>query len=64
MVYEELVDAYEETGLRILDFLDVSYPDNLVYGKDRKMKKQATKMNEEWAQKYQEMKRLNDSGVA
>ena len=56
VVYEELVEAYEETGLRILDFLGVPYPHDFVYGKDRKMKKQATGLNEEWAQKYRAMK--------
>lgn len=64
VIYEELVDAYEETGLRILDFLGMSYPDDLAYGKDRRMKKQATKMNEEWAHKYREMKSIGDSSVA
>lgn len=64
VIYEKLVDTYEETGLRILDFLGVSYPDNLVYGKDRKMKKQATKMNQGWVHKYREMKSISDFGVA
>lgn len=56
VIYEELVDAYEAIGLQILDFLGVSYPANFVYGQERKMKKQATDLNEVWAQKYQEIK--------
>ena len=56
-----MVDAYEETGLRILKFLDVAYLDDLVYGTERKMKKQATELNEAWAQRFREMKGLQDS---
>jgi len=63
VIYEELVDAYEETGLRILDFLGVSYPDDLVYGEDRRLEKQATRMNEEWAQRYREMKSICGGGL-
>ena len=62
VIYEELVAAYEETGLRILDFLGVPYPDDLVYGEDRRLKKQATRMNEEWAQRYREMKSICGGG--
>ncbi len=58
IVYEELVTAYEATTLQILDYLQVPYPDNLVFG-ERKMKKQATSLNEEWAQKYREIKTRN-----
>jgi len=55
VVYEELVEAYEATALRILDYLDVAYPPDLLFG-ERKMKKQATELNERWAEKYREMK--------
>ena len=55
VVYEELVATYETTALEILDYLHVPYPDNLVFGK-RKMKKQATTLNDEWTQKYRAMK--------
>ena len=55
VVYEELVEAYEATALRILDYLDVAYPPDLLFG-ERKMKKQATALNERWAEKYREMK--------
>jgi LPS sulfotransferase NodH len=55
VVYEELVEAYEVTALRILDYLGVAYPPDLLFG-ERKMKKQATELNERWAEKYREMK--------
>ena len=55
VVYEELVGSYEATALRILDYLGVSYPPDLVFGQ-RKLKKQATELNERWAEKYLEMK--------
>jgi LPS sulfotransferase NodH len=55
VVYEELVDSYEATALRILDYLEVPYPQPLVFGK-RQMKQQATALNDVWAEKYREMK--------
>jgi len=60
VIYEEMVDAYEETGLRALDFLGVPYPDNLVFGLERKVKKQATAINELWAAEFRKIKRLED----
>ena len=53
--YEELVEAYEPTALRILDYLNVPYPGNLVFG-ERKLQKQADALNEAWVKKYIEMK--------
>jgi trehalose 2-sulfotransferase len=55
VVYEELVDSYEATALQILDYLEVTYPQNLVFG-ERRLKKQAAARNDEWADKYREMK--------
>ena len=57
--YEELVDAYEPTALRILDYLNVSYPKNLVFG-ERKLQKQADALNEMWVQKYIQMKQAKE----
>jgi LPS sulfotransferase NodH len=53
--YEELVEAYEATALRILDYLNVPYPENLVFG-ERRLQKQADALNEAWVQKYLQMK--------
>jgi LPS sulfotransferase NodH len=57
--YEELVEAYEPTALRILDYLHVSYPKNLVFG-ERRLQKQADALNEEWVQRYIEMKQAKE----
>jgi LPS sulfotransferase NodH len=53
--YEELVEAYEPTALRTLDYLNVSYPKNLVFG-ERRMQKQADALNDLWVEKYIAMK--------
>jgi LPS sulfotransferase NodH len=51
VVYEELVDAYEQTALDILDYLNVPHPDKLVFG-ERRLQKQADALNEQWTEKY------------
>ena len=56
VVYEELVEAYEPTALRILEYLNIPYPKDLVFG-ERRLQKQADGLNEAWAEKYIEMKR-------
>ena len=53
--YEELVEAYESTALRILDYLNIPYPRNLVFG-ERKLQKQADDLSEAWVQRYIQMK--------
>lgn len=57
--YEELVEAYEPTALRILDYLHVSYPANLVFG-ERRLQKQADALNEMWVKKYIERKHTEE----
>jgi trehalose 2-sulfotransferase len=57
--YEDLVEAYEPTALRILDYLHISYPTNLVFG-ERKLHKQADALNEAWVKKYIEMKQAKE----
>jgi trehalose 2-sulfotransferase len=57
--YEELVDSYEPTALRILDYLHVSYPKNLVFG-ERRLQKQADALNEAWVTKYMQIKQANE----
>jgi trehalose 2-sulfotransferase len=62
VAYEELVEAYEPTALRTLDYLNISYPKNLVFG-ERRMQKQADALNDFWAEKYIAMKEQGpDSG--
>lgn len=59
MVYEELVDAYEQTAIRALDYLKVAHPRNVVFG-ERKLQRQADGLNEAWVRRYCEMKQAGD----
>jgi LPS sulfotransferase NodH len=51
VIYEELVENYEKTGLDILEFLGIERPEKLYFSK-RGLKKQATQINDEWVEKY------------
>ncbi len=51
VIYEDLVPHYERTTLNILNWLNISYPENLVFGK-RRLLKQADSVSEDWVQKY------------
>ena len=53
---------YEETALRIMDWLEISYSKNLVFG-PRHLQKQADSVSEEWVHQYREdkQKRENDN---
>jgi LPS sulfotransferase NodH len=55
VIYEELVEAYEPTASRILEYLKIPHPKNLVFG-ERRLQKQADALNETWVEKYIEMK--------
>jgi LPS sulfotransferase NodH len=55
VVYEDFVKSYEKTALRIVKFLNVSVPPDLVFGK-RSMKKQATETSEKWVRQYNDIK--------
>ena len=58
IVYEELVLEYEETARKVLRFLDIPVPPNLVFA-PRKMKRQADALTEAWVQAYYECERAN-----
>ena len=60
VIYEDFVPAYEETALRIMDWLEISYPENLVFG-PRHLQKQADNISEEWVQKYRADKQKQES---
>jgi hypothetical protein len=49
------VEAYEPTALNVLEYLNVPYPKNLVFG-ERRLQKQADLLNEAWVEKYMQMK--------
>jgi LPS sulfotransferase NodH len=46
---------YEPTAIRILEYLKIPYPKNIVFG-ERRLQKQADALNETWVEKYNEMK--------
>ena len=60
VVYEDLVNAYEETALQILDYLQISVPEKLVFG-ERKLQKQADGQSEEWLQRYYQLKQQEEA---
>jgi LPS sulfotransferase NodH len=51
IVYEELVEAYEMTARKVLDYLRIPYPQDLIFG-ERRLLKQADAVNEDWVQRY------------
>jgi len=55
VVYEQLTEAYEETLFKILQYLNIPIPENLVLA-ERRMKKQADGLSEEWVQQYHHLK--------
>jgi len=64
VVYEDFVDAYEETALQILAYLHIPAPQNLTFGGTRKLQKQANKQSEEWLQRYYQAKQQEDAEIA
>lgn len=55
VVYEELTVAYEATALNILRYMHVPIPENLTFA-ERRMKRQADALSEEWVQRYHDLK--------
>ncbi|MCA9921510.1 MAG: hypothetical protein KC421_04015 [Anaerolineales bacterium] len=55
VIYEDLVEKYEQTRLDLLDFLQISYDDTTAFA-ERKLQKQGDSLNEIWAQKYRQQK--------
>lgn len=55
VVYEDLVEAYEQTAIRILEYLDIPFPKDLAFG-ERQLQKQADALNEAWAAEYMRRK--------
>jgi LPS sulfotransferase NodH len=53
VVYEDLVEDYEGTVLRLLDELGVQVPQNFAVEKPR-MRRQADELSEEWVRLYDE----------
>lgn len=55
VVYEDLVANYEATALHLLQYLGISFPENLVFA-ERLMKQQADALSKEWVGRYQTLK--------
>lgn len=55
VVYEEFVQDYEGTALRILDFLEVDVPAGYTFT-PRKIQSQSTSLNTEWAEQFRRLK--------
>ena len=51
VVYEDFVNAYKEIAKEILRYLEIPYPEKLVFGQ-RRIKKQADDLTDEWVQRY------------
>jgi LPS sulfotransferase NodH len=62
VVYEELVDAYEENVLRVVRGLGIPVPDDFVLAKP-KMQRQADELSEEWVRLYNEHKATEVGGL-
>lgn len=59
VAYEELAIAYEETAFKILQYLNIPIPEGLTLG-ERRMKKQADALSEEWVHQYSKIKRSQE----
>lgn len=55
VVYEDLVENYEQTALALLDYLEISHPEKIDFG-ERRLQKQADKLSEEWVAQYRKIK--------
>ena len=55
VVYEQLVSTYEETALDILRYLDIPLSHEPTFS-ERRMKRQADALSEEWVQRYHQHK--------
>lgn len=51
VIYEDLTTSYERTALEILQYLHIDIPERVLI-KERRMKKQADALSEEWVQRY------------
>jgi LPS sulfotransferase NodH len=55
VVYEDLVNAYEQTAIDILHYLKVPLLEHPVFG-ERRMKQQADALSEQWVQQYYQVR--------
>ena len=60
VIYEDLAANYETVALHILQYLDIPIPDNLIFAQ-RRMKRQADRLSEQWVDHYHHLKRQQAS---
>jgi trehalose 2-sulfotransferase len=63
VVYEDFVNAREETTLQILDYLEIPVPKDFVLAESR-FQKQADEQTEEWVQRYYQIKQEQEMRVS
>jgi len=63
VVYEEFIEAYEESVLGLLEGIGISVPEDFTVARP-KMKQQADETSEEWVRLYNERKAAQSSGRA
>ena len=63
VVYEEFIEAYEESVLGLLEGIGISVPEDFTVARP-KMKQQADETSEEWVRLYNERKAAESSGRA
>ncbi len=61
VVYEEFIEAYEESVLGLLEGIGISVPEDFTIARP-KMKQQADETSEEWVRLYNERKAVESSG--
>jgi trehalose 2-sulfotransferase len=54
VVYEDFVTTYETVAKGIIDYLGIPHSEEIVFG-ERRLKKQADMLTEEWVQRYLDM---------
>lgn len=59
VVYEDLVEAYEQTALDILEHLNIPHPENVVF-RERRLQKQSDALNDAWVEMYLQQKAKAD----
>ena len=62
VVYEDFLQAYEETVIGILEYLDVPVPQHLPQGAMR-LQRQADKLSDEWVAKYRKINQSGSKGI-
>jgi LPS sulfotransferase NodH len=55
LVYEDIIGAYQQTVLEIIDYLGIEYRGKLEF-QDRKLQRQSNRLNDQWVARYHRVK--------